>query len=361
MRLTNQTHQDIPMKTISISTILLSTLFLFCLATYVKAEDQSKESNSQKDKSLFDDIRELAARMEVFPMDIYAQNYDGPLGLKAVLSRDTTIDPHYSKPSYWRYRYELSFDRFVPMFEFKECVYIACVNDVNDCVIRIEEMTPKEKALLLTAIYIFEYRNRHLASFDRMYALWAEFMKDRTVFDPIEGLDDPDGVKLKKHLKDYPKECRPCGDAISYQPDDSIDKEIWGKWLAVVGKYKDDKTIVFPAIDTLLDELKKEWEHNIEKCKQDMNDRWHIPFREQLYPHNPTKTHEFYAVFISLNDESPQEARFLHQYHEYFDVFYNSPLGESIFYCGNSSAEPKTLGDIATQILMSRLNYDATP
>ena len=283
------------------------------------------------------------------------------MGLKAVLSGDTTINSHFGriKPDYWRYRYELTFDRFVPMFELKECVYKACVNDVNDCITRIEEMTPKERALLLTAIYIFEYRNRHLSSHDRMYALWTKFIKDCTVFEPIEGLDDPDGVKLEKYRNDY-RDSRPCGVAIGYQPDDSIDEEIWDKWLAVVGKYKDNKTVVFSAIDIPLDELKKEWEQNIEKCVQDMNDRWHIPLREQLYRHNPTRTIDFFAMFVSLHYESPLEARFLHQYHEYFDVFYNSPIGESIFYSGNSSPFPKSLGDIATQLLMSRLNYDDT-
>ena len=64
------------MKIIGLSIILLSSIFLFCPSGCANAEEEPNCTDSQKEKSLFDEIRELAARMEVFPMDIYAQNYD---------------------------------------------------------------------------------------------------------------------------------------------------------------------------------------------------------------------------------------------------------------------------------------------
>ena len=317
------------MKTITLSTMLLSWMFLFCLSIQANAGEQSYDADSQKVKTLFDEIRDLAAKMEVFPVDIYASDQRGPLGVRAVLSKDmTTARTSYSV---WKDRYDLTFDRYVPMFELKECACKASVSDVDNCINRMNELTPKEKALLLMAIYIFEYRNRNCFGYDHVMA--------RRV----------DGVMKEG------EETRFGGRAINYKPDGSIDKNFWTRWLAVIEKYKDDTTIAYPAIDMPLEELISEWEINFENCCRIIMNKWQLP--KPVRGRRITGSDEYRTLLASLKDESPQEARLLLMYGEYFDLF---DTGKSVSpYSGNSSPFPKTLGDIATQILMSRLNYDS--
>ena len=326
------------MKTNSLSIILIGSFFLFCVSIQIYSKEQSSNVVEQESKTFFDEIRELAAKMEVFPIDIFVPQREGPLGFKPVNRRFLQSD-HFD----WLHRYELTFDRYVPMFEFKECVYKAGVNDVNDCINRINEMSPKEKALLLIAIYIFEYRYRHHPALDSMYAIELKAFKNAGV----DYNDYGSGGYLTTRML-----------AISYHPNASIDQEFWDKWLEFVERYKYDTTVVFPAIETPLDELQKEWEINIEKCKQVMSDKWNLPPDQPMFFYSLLRGNELHTLYLLLKRESPDEASMLQRYCEYFDVI-DFKLGAATgYYDGNSSPFPKTLGDIATQILMSRLNYD---
>ena len=353
-----KTNGDILMKIYYLTIILLLSMFLFCLSIRTNANEQSNDTNMQQDKTFFDEIRDLATKMEVFPVDIYAQNCDGPLGKLATVPKYEKRGLH--SRTYVDLRYELTFNRFLLMFDFKECVYHATIQDIDDCIHRIDEMTPKEKALLLTALYIFEYRHHRYSLGDYFYEKTIKHYNNY-----IEKLHDRGKANMVKFIKDYYLEERSFGKIIGYKPDDSmnIDNETWSRWLAVLEKYKEFKTVAFPAIDTPFEELKKEWEINIEQCKQVLRDRWQLDV-VKLYDNETYRiafSDQYFPRLESLAEKSPQEARLLFIYSEYFDVLYLSPQPAIIPYDRNSSEFPKTLGDIATQILMSRLNYDDIP
>jgi len=258
-------------------------------------------------------------------MDIYAQNASGPLG-KWTIFRKKFGNLRYGD---WRCRYELTFDRYIPMFKFKERVYHACVNEMNGCIDRIDEMTPKEKALLLTAIYIFERRYRSYP-------------------DIVNRMNDNPALEKITNSKEYIRE----GEVIASLPDDSISDEVYNRWFIIVENYKDAPSISFPAIDTPLEEMKREWEISLEKCDQVMMSRWNISVteRKRYFMYGL----EYLALLGSLRIKSPEEARLLSMYGEYYTIFFGGRLMGTGPYCGNSSEFPKTLGEIATQILMSR-------
>jgi len=285
--------------------------------------------------TFFQQIRVLAKKMEVFPVNIYATNPSGPLGHLTILKK------HMGEEAYQAYLasrvisavparlpylgHEFTFDRYVPIFEFTESVYKASVSDIDDCINRINEMTPKETALLLTAIYIFECQHRY----DPRRQLITGIYYDG-VLHPLE-----EGVRI-------------IGSILHYKPDQSIDDEVWGRWISVVEKYQGDVTVAFPAIDTPLEQLKKEWEASYKKCEEILATKWHLPLERQAI----TMTEEYHSLFTLLKKNSPQEARLLSMYGEHLEM--SRTRGPTV----NDSILPKTLGDIARQILMSRRHYD---
>jgi len=315
------------MSSINLSIIFVLSFILYC-SIHSNAIGQSNDAISQDAKTFFDEIRDLAAQMEVFPIHLFATRMDGPLGYRTVLHKQMD-----AKAFIWSFRSgyvgeyrfvgcELTFDRFVPVFEFKEVIYKANVNDMNDCINRIDEMTPKEKALLLLAIYIFEYRYRYHPN--RNY--YAKHSKEAEIISTSAFV-------------------------LGYKPDMSIDKYVWSKWFTVVEKYKDDTTVAFPAIDVPLEELMKEWEAGYNKCKEALTTRWHLPSEWGVI----TVTGEYRSLLISLSESSPQEAKQLAMHGWYCFIFDDGNLP---FANHSGSMFPKTLGDIATQILMSRCKYD---
>jgi len=231
---------------------ILMILFTFNFINTGNLVLSSDDQGNDPSKTMFERIQQIAAKTEVFPVDIYNLNHSGPLGLKAVVSKDTSVDPRFRVFGGWQYRYDLTFDRFIPLFEFKECVYNASVNDLDDCINRIEEMTPKEKALLLTAIFIFEFRYRHCASFDEPLAFMMKLANDY-----IDELRDRYDPQMIKYFEDHVGELLFCGRNMGYKPNESIDKEVWSRWLTVIEKYRDDKTVVFPTstVSTRLDTI----------------------------------------------------------------------------------------------------------
>ena len=322
-------NRGITMRTINLLTIFMLSFFLFYYSIHASVDEQSNDIILRVDKTLFDEIRDLAAQMEVFPVHLFATRMDGPLGYRTILHKQMDAKAFISsfRSSYLgEFRFvgcELTFDRFVPVFEFKEVVYKARVKDVEDCIDRINEMTPKEKALLLMTIYIFEYRYRY----------------------------HPKSDYFTKYHQHQGKEIRYAGMIIGYKPDESLDNNIWSKWLAIIEKYKDDTTVAFTAIDVPLEELMKDWEAGYKKCKEALTTRWHLPSEWGVI----TATEEFRSLLATLKESSPQEARQLSMHGEYCVIFDDGNLP---FANHSGSMFPKTLGDIATQILMSRCKYD---
>ena len=57
-------------------------------------------------------------------------------------------------------RYDITYDRFLPFYRFYLSTLNATADDIDECFEAFDEMTPKEKVLALTALYVFEQRVR---------------------------------------------------------------------------------------------------------------------------------------------------------------------------------------------------------
>jgi len=327
------------MKTILL--IQLSSLFLVCLSFPLYSEEPSNNTITKTGKTLFDDIRDFAVKMEIFPMELYAPI--GPLAPqmfhkriiedeihnKSFVEENPPVDWGYRG---WHVRYELTFDRYIPMFEFKERVVRAEIKEIENCIDRIDEMTPKEKALLFTAFYIFESRYRLNPG-----RQWAVKLMQAS----------ESSVSSRMIVNEYDYE-------ICYL--NFLSRYMWDKWFTVVEQYKDSTTIAFPAFDHPLDDLKKEWKANYDKYKHDMASKWNILVSETC---SITISPGYSEMYRTSGEKPPEEIELLLLYTGYQRTIRPFPgSADARFFSGNSSVYPKTLGEIAMQILMSRFPYD---
>jgi hypothetical protein len=257
-------------------------------------------------QTLFDVIRDFANQMEVFPIDILAANSLGPLGVYKTHSRRMC--------NRWSHRYEVTFEKYIIFHEFKEIACHISKKELLDCVARIDEAIPREKALILTTIFIFE----------RIHRKYPHSIKER----------------ITNPTLPY------------YEPNTRITSWQWHRLIAVIKKYEGNKEIAFPAV--MIDD---------EKLKQSWSESYSKNFKIR-YPPLITSTNENNIDSI-IQTKTPhsgdpiniQKLRII--FDEYIYTIEGNGLLSGIGpACGNSSATPKTLGDIATQLLMSRLPYE---
>ena len=278
------------------------TLFVCVFYAYL---DRTEEVPYLQDgKSLFDTLRSISKRMEVFPVDIVADNIGGPLGV-ATQTHGSFVR--------WQKRYDLTFDRYAVFCEFKELAHRITEKDLRDCLMQIDEANPREKALILTTIFIFERTRR------RMPHNYLHRTKPILPFCEV---------------------------------DSRITRWQWSRWIKIIEKYKKDETVVFPAIMADNEELIHQWEESYAKGYALQYDRWNLSSKEGV---DPRIAEELFPT----KDLSPPDVQRLNIFQEYLWTIAGDRVLSGIGPAsGNSSAEPKTLGDIATQLLMSRLPYD---
>lgn len=86
--------------------------------------------------ALLQAIRTEAAQMEVFPANLIfaVKNENG-------------------RRVGWGLRYDLTFERYLVFYRFKTAACYATPNEIEECVAKFASLSPKERALVLTAIY----------------------------------------------------------------------------------------------------------------------------------------------------------------------------------------------------------------
>jgi hypothetical protein len=271
-----------------------------------------------------DKIREFARKLEVFPVDIIASHRKGPI-----------VDRR--RWSNWGVPYEVSFEQYVVFFEFKNYVQDLSLEEFVKIVDYIEEASFREKALILTSIFIFEWLHRER---------------------PIGTYRLPVTNKNLSRLLPYQKEYL------------FISSKYWDNWSELLEKYSKDENIAFPAIkeeDTL---LQKNWEKDREKVKEKLKElgtKNGIKIERNQYEYIIHNGHELSSISFEFGSYdnfrknfSPSDRIHLDAIFEYLMILPEglSGLPSGIAPVnGNSSKTPKTLGDIATQLLMSRLPY----
>ena len=343
---------------------LFAVLILGCAVW--AAGKASLARHEVKNDGLFNEIRTEAAQIEVFPVDYVL------LG----------------KESIWEIRYELTFERFQPVYRFKERACAATLPEIDECVARIDELNPKEKAMVLTAICLFERTRRSRPA--QYVSRLGNANDERVALYPRDFYAD-------EQLRNWAA-CFPI-----YRPDRSISKRTWRRLEKFVGKYRDSKEIAFPAVETSESELKDNWFASIGRCVELMKtrldptvpwDEWSEarnpnspdggwsdldylsrkgapPLESPIYPFSsiiPEQLDDSVTLAFledvaslekssSLTSKEVQELTALREYC-FMRRSYVSSLNESAGpLTGNSSARAKTLGEIAACALLDRVPY----
>ena len=168
-----------------------------------------------------------------------------------------------------RFRATLTFKRYLPFFRYKEKVLASTIEEVDDCVSRIESFSSKEKALVLWAAHIYSWVNRNDLhdSYQSRYRDWQKRVKARLEFPeesfPHNFVSTPSADSVKE--RSYAPSARPyfpyyypslgfsrhvrsfliLGEPF---PDRSLDKTRLHPWFSVQEKYYSSREVAFPAI-----------------------------------------------------------------------------------------------------------------
>ncbi|MBQ9874758.1 MAG: hypothetical protein IJM30_09870 [Thermoguttaceae bacterium] len=327
----------------------------------------AQEERRPENESLLETIKIEAANMEVFPVDMIANSTKGAVYQKANLARQERLGKNCYIPK-WGERRELTFERYLPFYRFKTRVGLASPEEIDECVDEFYKLTVREKALAITAIFIFErvrrrpFKDEHKLTPNGSYAARFPFFP----YYPIH-----------PYRYDYISLLLP-----KYVPNEAISKEKWEKWNATIENCLGNKEIAFPEVDSLLnptnfpandaasvfdEDNRDQWTKNLEHClnlvKLKLNVEMSVFGQDTLSFDN---SREFLQKVDKLEtDSSRSKYDLVFALRDYWFTFQNDEEYWNIrrgqilsLRNGNSSFVPKTLGDIADQLLKSRLEYE---
>jgi hypothetical protein len=183
--------------------------------TIVKGVESTEQSSVYLTK-----LKQIAGKMEVFPIDLIARQ--GPLTHCRVGSSYPEI----------AYRWELKRDAFRHFYDFCILALQAKERDIEFCIAHMDTLSPKEQALVLTAIYIYVFT-------------WASEVPEKMRYGEQE--------RLKKHLSWF---------ALNYHninmyeriPCDDKKRLFYKK---IIENYVSDQHIAFQAISLSKEQIEK--------------------------------------------------------------------------------------------------------
>ena len=263
--------------------------------TYTK----NLEVGADTQASLLETIRTEAALCEVFPYRLLC-GWDGYI-----------------------YRYELTFERYLPFYRFKQRVASASRMDIEQCVSAFDGLNNREKAFVLTALFIFE-RSRRLRDVPQKSVTDGskeqEYCYRMELSDPVDLrrisklAEDGDASGLRslfsesisvfpaQRLSEYIQERAASGEYVpaycynpefcgvftpllypDYAPDEQIDSSVWRRWRDVIAGCADVNEVAFEGFrsDDLLFPMEKvtrenarslgklavDWIENLDLCE----------------------------------------------------------------------------------------------
>jgi len=122
-------------------------LVLLNFTTHIFVSEKPEES------PYLQKVRDLAEKMEVFPIDFITRN--GPLAnfeyKRGAHSYRVTVDSYHQ----FSCRAELTREPFRQFYEFCQLALDATPEDIDVCLDHFDKASPKEKALLMTIMYIY--------------------------------------------------------------------------------------------------------------------------------------------------------------------------------------------------------------
>ncbi len=318
-----------------------------------------------EEDSLYEYIKRESPNMKIFPFELVA-------------TRSTFY--HLTEPFYWelynhynefrpchvwRERYETTFELYLPFYRFKEKVCRSTAQEIDECVNKIDECTPKEQALILTSVFIFERLKRPFLGPEKMLQNDGPFDRHRHSF-------------YYEHLTDY-------------SPDTSITDEQWEKWTETLVRFSKNTQIAFPAFrpdqrycfsrgycDKLYispEDLKKwkllaDWSNDLDRCLMWLQTLvGETPSKSEFAAEDSLDRHESCRKLFFALEKVAQESEgnkrdltlALRDYWLSLDFgrldTHSSGINEGHFCGGNSSAMPKRLNIIASQLRYARFEY----
>ncbi len=143
-----------------LSTALLSVV----LSVGALAWGDDATNTPSNASTLLDVVKTEAAQMDVFPKAVFLHRVAQPLPeirsyfLDDVFYKDSPFFHPFYEGDLLLGRgicYDLTFEEYLVFYRFKTAACYAAPQEIDECVARFDEMSPKERALVLTAIQLW--------------------------------------------------------------------------------------------------------------------------------------------------------------------------------------------------------------
>ena len=134
-------------------------------ASLVATQSFDGATNTPSDApTLLDVVKAEAAQMDVFPQAVFLHRVVQPL--PAIRSYFLHADFYKDSPFFHPFYegdlllgrglcYDLTFEEYLVFYRFKTAACYAAPQEIDECVAKFDEMSPKERALVLTAIQLW--------------------------------------------------------------------------------------------------------------------------------------------------------------------------------------------------------------
>jgi len=305
-------------KRIVVIAVIISFAAMIILALQIKTYREKLASKP----SYVERIQKMAETMEVFPVDLIAR--EGPLSY-------FRKGPRLPKISI---RWELNREAFDQFYDFCQLAFDATPKDINKCIKYLPEASAKEKSLILTVFYIYIYP-------------WEKQKQVTSQYDYIEAIKTRSWLSLQ-----YPTGAFDLTIREKFQSDHVKSSK---RLLPIITQYLNNDEIVFQTISieegdsTKDDSISREdrieaedllWSLKIDDVQNTLS-LFFFKSRKKVVDEIRRKY---------PNDASKKISNVL--YVTYWQDMSHEYSGGSLR-GGNTSENPKTLGQIAQELLAS--------
>jgi hypothetical protein len=280
--------------------------------TIVKGEESEEQLSNY-----FDELRIIAEKMEVFPIDLIAR--------KGLLTH-CQVGSSYPEIAY---RWELKRDAFRHFYDFCILALQAKERDIEFCIAHMDTLSPKEQSLVLTVIYIY-------------ILPWANEVPEKMGYGEQERLKTLRSWFALNYHNINMYERIPC------------DNKKCLFYKKIIENYISDQHIAFQEISLSKEQIEK---NNVERG------RLRIEINDIVKKNPDMGTSTKYRLYITDRKEffNLIRKKYPNDYHQMIsDRLYTSytndmfPINSGLIpKSGNASTTPKTVGQIAQQLIDS--------
>ncbi|MBR2005980.1 MAG: hypothetical protein IKK39_05915 [Thermoguttaceae bacterium] len=288
--------------------------------------------------SLLEVVKAEAAQMNVYPIATLA-----PFRFEC------------ANMEHWGVYTDLTFERYLPFYRFKTKACVATRAEIDECVAQFDALSPKERALVLTAIYIAERAPSVEADrrdVVRRYPKKSRVVRPHFPFLALQGIE----ITGRRELVFYPAKSRSL----------KLDAKTRNAWGTAVERARSSEEIAFDALPEVAEknpeDLKAAWEKDVLAQLAEVNNLFNLGISETEWRtridawefSNGTaepKIDAFLAAVDAATREKPEspEARRAAALRDFY--FTTQPMdGMNSFMkesAAPASAEPVTLAQVA--------------